>query len=85
MTPEQKQQIKEEIVGFYGEVFPGYPDNPAVQQNPGMLIEVLPRVYDRLVSKDLIKKQQIPYKYLEAIAVDKFREASLNDMLHSFF
>lgn len=85
MTPEEKQQIKEEIVGFYGEIFPGYPKNPAVQQNPALLLEALPRVYDRLINKQLIQEQKIPYKYFEAIAVDKFREASLNDMLNSFF
>lgn len=85
MTQEEKQKIKEEIINFYKEVFPKYPENPLVQERPEMLLEQLPRIYERLVDKKLIKTSEIPYKYFEGIAVNKFREAHIESMLSSFF
>lgn len=85
MTTEEKAKIKEEIIEHYKEVFPRYPDNPAVKRNPEMLLEQLPRIYDRLIEKELIKQSEIPYQYFESIAVNKFREAHIEAMLGAFF
>lgn len=81
MTPELKKEITEAIREFYKKRFPEFPN----LEQPRQALAQLPKIYQMLEEKGLIKNEEIPYKYFEAIAVDKFQEMQLRDHLANFF
>lgn len=81
MTPEVKQQIKTEIVTYLKTQFPSYPE----LEEPAEVLQKIPAIYKLLTDKGLIDPQAVPPDIFQHLAVDKFRDAVINEQLNSFF
>jgi hypothetical protein len=80
MTPENKEQAKNEIVEFLKNKFSEYPEI-----DPKLVIHEAPAIYKLLIEKSLIEEAAIPFPQFQHIIVDQYRSAMIMDQLNSFF